>query len=105
MILEAFASYLKAADQQLPATYVLARWLWERLSLEPTSQVDHVLHEEIAVKHRDATNKERLVFRPDVAPATAYFPSQAPGKSVSARKECPSLATFLRLYRLPDKNF
>lgn len=33
MILEAFAKYLHAADSNICASDILARWLWERLSV------------------------------------------------------------------------
>lgn len=49
MILEAFAEYLHEADPQLPANWILARWLWERLSIPPETTVDKVLHCEIAI--------------------------------------------------------
>jgi hypothetical protein len=49
VILEAFAKYLHAADPELPAPSVLARWLWERLSLPPETNVDRVLRCEISL--------------------------------------------------------
>lgn len=49
MILEAFADYLHSADPKAPATDILARWLWERLSTPPLNNVDRVLHCEILV--------------------------------------------------------
>jgi len=49
LILEAFAQYLQAADEKTPATDVLARWLWERLSAPPETNVDRVLHCEVKV--------------------------------------------------------
>jgi hypothetical protein len=69
MILEAFARYLKAADDKLPASHVLARWLWERLTQAPSTQVDRVLHEEIALKRRGAANRDKLIYRPNAAAA------------------------------------
>jgi hypothetical protein len=47
LILEAFAEYLQVADDKIPATDILARWLWERLSIPPETVVDRVLHCEI----------------------------------------------------------
>ncbi len=62
MILEAFAKYLHVADPDLPAQSVLARWLWERLSVPPETNVDKVLRCEISVvpKGRDRRNSHRL---------------------------------------------
>ena len=47
MILEAFAEYLQAADPGMNSSDVLARWLWEKLSVPPETLVDKVLHCEI----------------------------------------------------------
>jgi hypothetical protein len=47
LILEAFAEYLHSTDEKTPATDVLARWLWERLSTPPETAVDRVLHLEV----------------------------------------------------------
>lgn len=49
MILEAFAEYLHAADQSLPATEVLLRWIKERLDAPVLTNVDRVLHCEISI--------------------------------------------------------
>jgi len=49
VILEAFAEYLQLADDKIPATDILARWLWERLSVPTESVVDRVLHCEIGL--------------------------------------------------------
>ena len=62
MILEAFAKYLQSADPGLPATDILARWLWERLSIPPESAVDKVLHCEIAFAAYKKGGKECLRF-------------------------------------------
>ena len=40
MILEAFAEYLHAADQSLPATEVLSCWIKERLDAPVLTNVD-----------------------------------------------------------------
>lgn len=71
MILEAFAEYLQAADPKMPATDVLARWLKERLSSPPITNVDRVLHCEICVSEKksrarasvQSVAKEDLVFK------------------------------------------
>jgi len=47
MILEAFARYLHAADSNTCATDILARWLWERLSVPAETTIDQVLHCEL----------------------------------------------------------
>lgn len=62
MILEAFAKYLHSANPDLPATTILARWLWERLSIPPESAVDRVLHCEIAIAAHKKGGKEALRF-------------------------------------------
>ena len=49
LILEAFAEFLHAADPRMPATDVLAQWLWKRLSAPPLTNVDRVLHCEMAI--------------------------------------------------------
>ncbi len=49
MILEAFAEYLHAADQSLPATEVLSRWIKERLDAPVLTNVDRVMHCEISI--------------------------------------------------------
>ncbi len=47
MILEAFAKYLHAADSNICASDILARWLWERLSVPAETTIDQVLHCEL----------------------------------------------------------
>lgn len=64
MILEAFASYLKLSEAQVPATSILARWLWERLSTKPETTVDRVLHHEISLTKAPHTCKNSLKFQP-----------------------------------------
>lgn len=100
MILEAFASYLKAADDKMPATQVLAQWLWERLSQAPSTQVDRVLHEEIAVKRRGAASKGMLIYGPNAA---AYH-SQSPGSSRTGSPIARPVTSF-RLCQAPDRSF
>lgn len=50
VILEAFSRYLQAADPSIPATKVLARWLWERLSIPAQNNVDRILRSEISIE-------------------------------------------------------
>lgn len=49
VILEAFAEYLHASDQSLPATEILSRWIKERLDAPVITNVDRVLHCEISI--------------------------------------------------------
>jgi hypothetical protein len=49
LILEAFSQYLHVADPKMSATDVLAQWLWKRLSAPPLTNVDRVLHCEMAI--------------------------------------------------------
>lgn len=49
MILEAFAEYLHAADPNIPATDLLGKWLWEKLTQPAISNVDRVLHCEMSI--------------------------------------------------------
>lgn len=62
MILEAFAEYLQLADDKVPATDILARWLWERLSTPPESVVDRVLHCEIRLSLAKGARKSSAVL-------------------------------------------
>lgn len=50
MIIEAFAKYLHSADPAVPASSILARWLWERLTMPPECNADRVLHREVEVQ-------------------------------------------------------
>lgn len=76
MILEAFSKYLQEADPALSSTEVLARWLWEKLSLPAESNVDRVIHCEIRVCRADLPNSEPcqlLVPHPDDAEDVADY--------------------------------
>lgn len=57
VILEAFSSYLQAADPAVPASRVLVRWLWERLTFPPQSNVDKVLRHEISIECLDSISE------------------------------------------------
>jgi hypothetical protein len=50
VILEAFAKYLHAADPTVPASSILARWLWERLTNPPETLTDRVLRSEVELQ-------------------------------------------------------
>ncbi|MBY0360228.1 MAG: hypothetical protein K2W82_19665 [Candidatus Obscuribacterales bacterium] len=68
MILEAFATYLQAADPKVPAKEVLTRWLWERLTLPAQNNVDRVVRSELTVvRDSDSTeysNQAHYYFNP-----------------------------------------
>ncbi|MBZ0187188.1 MAG: hypothetical protein K8F91_13150 [Candidatus Obscuribacterales bacterium] len=55
MILEAFSAYLHNCDPGIHARVALCHWLWEKLSLPPTCQVDQVIHCEISMSIEDTT--------------------------------------------------
>jgi hypothetical protein len=55
VILEAFAEYLHGSDPNLPASAVLSRWLWERLTTPPETIADRVLRAEMKI---DLCNRE-----------------------------------------------
>lgn len=56
MILEAFAEYLHASDQSLPATEILSRWIKERLDAPVITNVDRVVHCEISIAPQNPRN-------------------------------------------------
>jgi len=62
LILEAFARYLQAEEDGKPATDILARWLFERLSVPPETVVDRVLHCEVRVLLTEKASAGSLVF-------------------------------------------
>ena len=94
MILEAFAKYLHSADQELPATDILARWLWERLSIPPETAVDKVLHCEIAIATHKQGGAGTLCFETSgKGPAYAFK-----GLSASGRKLLNSLHQYAHSY-------
>jgi hypothetical protein len=57
VILEAFAKYLHAADPTVPASAILGRWLWERLTIPPEQMYDRVLRAEVSVEVADKNSK------------------------------------------------
>ena len=90
MILEAFAEYLHAADQSLPATEVLSRWIKERLDAPVLTNVDRVMHCEISIakgSDKEASSQSapvsKLVFR---------------GNSKSGRRLLKSLFEYCQSY-------
>jgi hypothetical protein len=96
VIVEAFAKYLHAADPAVPASTVLSRWLWERLSIQPETLTDRVLRSEVELL------SERKSKRAD-----DDHPSQAlgygkgcvfVGKSDSGKRLLKSLYDFASSY-------
>jgi len=87
VILEAFAEYLHASDQSLPATEVLSRWIKERLDSPVLTNVDRVVHCEISVADPDrnmvGSTNQRLVFK---------------GTSKSGRRLLKSLYEYCQSY-------
>lgn len=61
MILEAFSKYLHEADPALSSTDVLARWLWEKLSMPPQNNVDQVIHCEIMICLAEPSEKKKAI--------------------------------------------
>lgn len=57
MILEAFSLYLHDADPAVPASRILVRWLWERLTFPPQNNVDRVLRHEIAIETHSVSSQ------------------------------------------------
>lgn len=94
MILEAFSKYLHAADPGLPATCILARWLWERLSVPPETPVDQVLHCEIAIATPKGAGKGILKLESSEKGRTFVFK----GLSDSGRRLLNSLNQYALSY-------
>ncbi|PZM79147.1 MAG: hypothetical protein DKT66_21940 [Candidatus Melainabacteria bacterium] len=88
MILEAFAEYLHASDQSIPATEVLSRWIKERLDAPVLTNVDRVVHCEISIA--------KVVKKTDCkepAPKLAFR-----GNSKSGRQLLKSLYEYCQSY-------
>ena len=47
MILKAFSEYAKAFNAEIPTVILLSKWLKEKLSKEPESNVERIIHTEI----------------------------------------------------------
>ncbi len=63
MILEAYAKYLQTADSNIPAVDILARWLWEKLSLPAETTIDQVLHCELCLVRVTTITGNNLSFQ------------------------------------------
>jgi hypothetical protein len=95
LILEAFAEYLQTADPKLPATDVLARWLWKHLSSPPLTKVDRVLHCEMTISEMtESTNANYAkMARPKKRISYVFR-----GKSPSGRRLLRSLYEYCQSY-------
>lgn len=97
MILEAFAEYLQAADDKTPATDILARWLWERLSTPPETVVDRVLHCEIRLSlSKGAKKSTSLLLESGAGRAKPTYVFT--GNSASGRRLLKSLYEYCLSY-------
>jgi hypothetical protein len=80
VILEAFSRYLQAADPSVPATRVLVRWLWERLSIPAQTNVDRVLRHEIAIDWQAVDVSRHETNHLTVEPRFAFVTSTESGR-------------------------
>jgi hypothetical protein len=98
MILEAFAKYLHAADSEISAPDILARWLWERLSIPAETTTDQVLHCELKLQLTSDPRKHilslKLVDKGRRKPLTYVFR----GASVSGCQLLKSLYEYSLSY-------
>lgn len=80
MILEAFAKYLHTADPAIPASSILTRWLWERLTRPPQDATDQVLRCEIQLG-RSAKRARKILENGSVAlPEYCFTATSESGK-------------------------
>jgi len=93
VILEAFAEYLHAADQSIPATEVLSRWIKERLAAPVMTNVDRVLHCEISIAEVGGQN---TASRRDQNPDAQQLAFR--GTSKSGRQLLRSLYEYCQSY-------
>ena len=97
LILEAFAEYLQVADDKIPATDILARWLWERLSIPPETVVDRVLHCEIQLSLAKGVRKGPS-YEAEGAGVRAKPTYVFTGNSASGRRLLKSLYEYCLSY-------
>jgi len=95
MILEAFADYLHAADPAKPATDILAQWLLEKLSTPPITNVDRVLHCEMAISGSPSKQSKR---KSPAGSSSDYSSSTFKGKSSSGTRLLKSLYEYCQSY-------
>ena len=82
MILEEFAKYLHSADPGTPASAILGRWLWERLSIPPEAMPDRVLRAEIAlvVADKKSTYPQLQGWSISAVPGYLFNPTSDSGR-------------------------
>jgi hypothetical protein len=107
MLLEDFARYLQSFDASVPATEVLACWLWEKINTPAQGAYDRALQQEIKVEPDNTANKPgTLVYCPAKAPSPAGPSEQSEdsltyvfsGASPSGQKLLNSLYQFAQSY-------
>jgi hypothetical protein len=65
MLLEDFARYLQSFDASVPATEVLACWLWEKINTPASGAYDRALQQEIKIEPDDLGDRPgMLVYSP-----------------------------------------
>jgi len=98
MILEAYAKYLQTAHTNVCATDILARWLWERLSIPAETTIDQVLHCELRLLRVGKVGDNNLSFqiahKEDSKPLIYVFK----GNSDSGKKLLNSLYEYSLSY-------
>jgi hypothetical protein len=96
VILEAFAKYLHSAEPTMPASAILARWLWERLTSPPETLTDRVLRTEVELS-ADRKAVPRPLDHPSqlLSCGNGYSVS---GSSDSGRRLLKSLYDFASSY-------
>jgi len=97
MILEAFSRYLQTADSSNSATDILARWLWERLSLPAETVIDQVLHCELKLVQANSKNVH-ILSMPITDKGCKQFCYVFKGNSVSGNKLLKSLYEYSLSY-------
>lgn len=81
MILEAFSRYLHDADPSVPASRILVRWLWERLTFPPQNNVDKVLRHEIAIEAHSEHPQAQATEDP-IPPKYAFVTTTVSGRNL-----------------------
>lgn len=95
MILESFANYLKSCDPKTPASALLARWLWERLTTPAENMVDKMLRLEVEVTLEGGVARLQSKTK---APVSSRPKFRFKGRSHSGEKLLRSLYNFAQSY-------
>ena len=98
MILEAFSRYLQTANRHIAASDILARWLWERLSLPAETTIDQVLHCELRmlrVSRRDRCTLSLQLDKKELGKPVIYT---FKGKSASGNQLLNTLYEYSLSY-------